>query len=815
MNDKKKSKEELVRELLVVRRENDSLKLRLCGSDEKGEDIKKKMEPEEKLLEIKRRYYELMEQTRDVIFVLSNQGIVVSLNHAFERITGWELKEWIGKPFTGLLHPDDVYLVAERISNVLKGSINHLLELRIRKKSGVYLYSEILSSPQVDNGKIIGILGIGRDITDRKLVEEALERERTLLRTLVDLLPAFIYVKDCESRFLVANDACAKFMKASSSQELIGKTDRDFYPSEDASVFRSDELKVLDGFELINKEEQSTAYNGSLRTRLTTKVALRDKDGMITGLVGTSIDITDAKRIEESLLISEENFRVLFNENPFPTVLSEIPSGKIAFANKKLSELMGRDPKDILGKTANELDLLTNPDDLEKLTSLIASQGFVDNIEVDKFFPNGLKGTDLIFMRLLTINGKQYCLTVIQDITERKHAEEAVIKAREKAEESDRLKSSFLANMSHEIRTPMNGILGFAELLKNKLLTGEEQNKYINIIEKSGSRMLNILNDLIDISKIESGQMNVTISDCNVNEQTEFIYNFFKPEVEGKGIHLSLKNSLPPDEAVVRTDREKIEAVLSNLIKNAIKFTEKGSIEFGYVLKSGSEPAELEFFVKDSGVGVSPQLKEIIFERFRQGSESLARNYEGVGLGLSISKSFIEMIGGKIWVDNNSDNNSNDTGATFYFTVPYKKETMETSHIAHAISPGKEESPIKSLNILIAEDDEASEILISRAFRTIGKKILKVRTGVAAVQACRSNNEIDLIMMDIKMPEMDGYEATRQIRQFDKEVIIIAQTAFALMGDSEKAIEAGCNDYISKPINRDELMTIIEKYFKS
>src|SRR5664280_2205134 len=636
MNDKKKNKEELIRELLVVRRENDSLKSRLGRSDEKGGDIKKEMEPEKKLPEIERRYSELMEQTRDVIFVLSNQGIVVSLNHAFERVTGWELKEWIGKPFTGLLHPDDIPLVAERISNVLKGSINQLLELRIRKKSGVYIYSEILSSPQIDDGTIIGILGIGRDITDRKLVEEALEREHTLLRTLVDLLPAFIYVKDRESRFLVANDACATFMKASSSQELIGKTDRDFYLPEDASVFRSDELKVLDGFELINKEEQSTTNNGSLRTRLTTKVPLRDKDGMITGLVGTSIDITDAKRIEKSLLISEENFRVLFNENPFPTVLSEIPSGKIAF----------------------ELDLLTDPDDLEKLTSLIASQGFVDNIEVDKFFPNGMKGTDLIFMRLLTINGKQYCLTVIQDITERKHAEEAVIKALEKAEESDRLKSSFLANMSHEIRTPMNGILGFAELLKNKLLTGEEQNRYINIIEKSGSRMLNILNDLIDISKIESGQMNVTLSGCNINEQTEFIYNFFKPEVEGKGISLSLKTGLPPDEAIVRTDREKIDTVLTNLIKNAIKFTEKGSIEFGYVLKSGSEPAELEFFVKDSGVGVSPQLKEIIFERFRQGSESLARNYEGAGLGLSISKSFIEMIGGKIWVDNNSDNNS-------------------------------------------------------------------------------------------------------------------------------------------------------------
>jgi PAS domain S-box-containing protein len=937
MNDKKKNKQELVNELLILHRENDSLKSRLSGSDEKGDYIKKELEPEEKLTEIKRRYSELMEQTRDVIFVLSNQGIIVSLNHAFEHITGWQLEECIGKPLTRLLHPDDVTLVEERISNILNGSINQELELRIKKKSGVYLYSEILSSPQVDNGKIIGILGIGRDITDRKMTEaalleseerfkalskmghealmihdkgiildanpafasltgssspddlvgkngfevipfvpgskkivadhmlressdsydielldanqkripfetgsaevfyrgnkarlvymrditdrkrtdEALIRERTLLRTLVDLLPALIYVKDRESRFLVANNACAKFMKTSVSQELIGKTDKDFYLPQAAAEFRSDELKVLAGDPLINKEEQSTSADGITKTILTTKVPLRDIDGKITGLVGTSIDITDAKRVEESLRISEENFRVLFDENPFPTVLSEMPSGKIAFVNKKLSELMGRDQKDILGKTANELDLLTEPDDLEKLTSLIACQGFVDNVEVDKVYPNGEHGTDLIFMRLLIINGKQYCLTVIQDITERKHAEQAVIKAREKAEESDRLKSAFLANMSHEIRTPMNGILGFAELLKNKLLTGEEQNKYINIIEKSGSRMLNILNDLIDISKIESGQMNVTISDCNVNEQTEFIYNFFKPEVEGKGISLSLKNGLPPDDAIVRTDREKIDTVLTNLIKNAIKFTEKGSIEFGYVLKHASESAELEFFVKDSGVGVTQQLKKVIFERFRQGSESLARNYEGAGLGLSISKSFVEMIGGKIWVEDNSDNYHNKTGSIFYFTIPYKPKPVEKADAGHVVPGRKEEFAIKSLNILIAEDDESSELLMSRALRTIGKKILKVRTGVAAVQACRSNNEIDLIMMDIKMPEMDGYEATRQIRQFDKKVIIIAQTAYAQMGDSEKAIVAGCNDYISKPINKDELMTIIEKYFKS
>jgi PAS domain S-box-containing protein len=506
---------------------------------------------------------------------------------------------------------------------------------------------------------------------------------------------------------------------------------------------------------------------------------------------------------------------VLFDENPFPTVLSEIPSGKIAFANKKMSSLMGIDPNEIIGKTANELSLLTNPDDLESLTTLIASQGFVDNVEVAKFFPNGLHGTDLIFMRLLTINGKQYCLTVIQDITERKQAEKAVILAREKAEESDRLKSSFLANMSHEIRTPMNGIMGFAELLKNRVLTGEEQHEYLSLIEKSGSRMLNILNDLIDISKIESGQMNISISLCNLNHQTDFIYNFFRTEIDEKGLRFSLRNGLHVDEAVIRTDKEKIGTVLINLIKNAIKFTNEGSIEFGYILKSDHEPAVLEFFVRDTGVGISPELKEIIFDRFRQGSESLARNYEGAGLGLSISRAFVEMLGGRIWVENNSDYYHNGAGSTFYFTIPYNPEPFDKFSADQVITGWNEEISIKKLNILIAEDDVASEMLMSRALRTISKDILRVRTGVEAVQACRMNHEIDLVMMDIKMPEMDGYEATRQIRQFDKEVIIIAQTAYAQIGDREKAIFAGCNDYISKPINRDELMTAIEKYFKT
>ena len=260
-------------------------------------------------------------------------------------------------------------------------------------------------------------------------------------------------------------------------------------------------------------------------------------------------------------------------------------------------------------------------------------------------------------------------LVVIRDITEQKQAEWELIKAKEHAEESDRLKSAFLANMSHEIRTPMNGILGFAELLKEPRLSNETSQEYISIIESSGARMLNIINDLIEISKIESGTMGIYLSETNVNDQTGFIFKFFKPEAEKKGLSLILSNSLPSNEAIIRTDREKLYAILTNLVKNAIKFTNSGTIEFGYkhlVTSSLISSSELVFFVKDTGNGISSELKEVIFERFRQGSESLNKKYEGAGLGLAISKAYVEMLGGRIWIDKDSE-----IGSAFYFTLPY------------------------------------------------------------------------------------------------------------------------------------------------
>ena len=377
-------------------------------------------------------------------------------------------------------------------------------------------------------------------------------------------------------------------------------------------------------------------------------------------------------------------------------------------------------------------------------------------------------------------------------------------KAKEHAEGSDRLKSAFLANMSHEIRTPMNGILGFADLLKEPELTSEERQEYISIIEKGGLRMLNILNDIIDISKIESGMMEVDIKESNINEQIEYVYTFFKPEVKDKGMQLSYINSLPSKEAIIKTDREKIFAIITNLVKNAIKYSEKGSIEFGYNKKG----EYLEFFVKDTGIGIPQDKMEAIFERFVQADIADERAYQGAGLGLSITKAYVKMLGGKIWVESEEGK-----GSTFYFTILYNTIPQEIIAIKNIVSRDKEDSPIKRLKILIAEDDPTSEKLITKMVEKYCKEDLHVRTGVEAVEACRNNPDIDMVLMDIQMPDMSGYEATRQIRQFNKDVIIIAQTAFGLTGDKEKSIAAGCNDYISKPIDKDLLIKLIKMYF--
>lgn len=486
--------------------------------------------------------------------------------------------------------------------------------------------------------------------------------------------------------------------------------------------------------------------------------------------------------------IKDENLNHIYRNKKVNEVNSVSPNDKVSsaktFFEPHIAELVEKTDKELLSSEKNQFEI-------EYLCTLNGEKTWLHDYKFYLNLPNGKPA----------IGGLSF------NITKLKETEFELIKAKEKAEESDRLKSAFLANVSHEIRTPMNGILGFSELLKEPGLTGEKKQSYIKIIAKSGMRMLNIINDIVDLSKIESGLMKIDIKESNINEQIEYIYTFFKPEVEAKGMKLSFKNPLPAKESIIKTDREKVYAILTNLVKNAIKYTHKGSIEFGYNLKMERELVELEFYVKDTGIGIPKDRQEAIFERFIQAEIVDVMARQGAGLGLSIAKSYVEILGGKIWVESEEG-----AGSTFYFTLPYNVEPLaETIDWQNELSQKSE--LVKKLKIMIAEDDKVSEMLIGTYINMFSKEILKVRSGVKAIETFRDNPDIDLILMDICMPEMGGYEATRQIREFNKEVIIIAQTAYGLSGDREKAIESGCNDYIAKPINKNELQTLIRKYF--
>jgi signal transduction histidine kinase len=379
------------------------------------------------------------------------------------------------------------------------------------------------------------------------------------------------------------------------------------------------------------------------------------------------------------------------------------------------------------------------------------------------------------------------------------------IRQKEKAQLADKLKTSFLANMSHEIRTPMNGILGFAELLKEPNLTGQQQQEFIDIIEKSGNRMLSIINDIIDISKIESGLMKVDMREVNLNQVILELYTFFKPETDKKNIHLSILNSLPSDQSFIITDHEKLYAILVNLVKNAIKYTHKGSIEFGYLINEASLNKQLEFFIKDTGIGIPKERQQAIFERFVQADISDRWAYQGAGLGLSIAKAYVVMLGGTINVESETDQ-----GTTFFFTVPYKPASGKKTTTEKVVDL---QNRTGNLRILIVEDDEASEILLTTAVRSLSQEIINVKSGKEALDVCLTHKNIDLILLDIQIPDLNGLDVAREIRKFNKDVIIIAQTAFALSSDREKSIHAGCNDYITKPINRVALQILIKEYF--
>lgn len=498
----------------------------------------------------------------------------------------------------------------------------------------------------------------------------------------------------------------------------------------------------------------------------------------------------------DSLKQSEEKFKGISETVPFGIAVTN-QSGKIVFQNKALSEATGMNSDSFddgswlksvfledrqmvsdLWKTAHE-----HRKPMHGLQFRIRSGNNIRWMHLK----GGLINTDSGFVGMVM---------VMENITDSKKAEQDIIKAKNKAEESDRLKSAFLANMSHEIRTPMNAILGFSDLLASDDYSTEEKFEFTEMIRSSGKLLLNLINDIIDISKIEAGELKVQPSVFKLLPLMENMHQTFRQHLDQNGkaqVKLILSQS-DITEVEINTDKLRLQQILTNLLSNASKFTEKGQIEFG-VIKINEK---FEFFVKDTGIGIPETKLDVIFERFRQADDSHTRQYGGTGLGLAITKNLTELLGGKIWVES-----VEGKGTAFYFTLPADD---------HFGVNGVEFPDYSHITVLVAEDVETNYQLIHKMLRKSNAKVLHAVNGMVALDMA-VNMQPDIILMDIQMPEMDGEETLSRLRRQSYDKPIIAITAFALAGEEKAYLDAGFDSYLSKPLGTTKLYQMLQLFF--
>jgi signal transduction histidine kinase len=383
-----------------------------------------------------------------------------------------------------------------------------------------------------------------------------------------------------------------------------------------------------------------------------------------------------------------------------------------------------------------------------------------------------------------------------------------LLKAKQEAEENDRLKSVFLANMSHEIRTPMNAIIGFSSLL-SRPITDAKRNHYTSLIKERSYDLMRIIEDILDTSKLEVGQMRLIVSEFKLFPLMHEIYDYYLiKEIKAEnGSSIKFKYNIPDDlkKIKVTLDKQRLKQILTNLLDNAFKFTECGKIEFGYKLESNNQ---LLFFVKDTGIGIREEKQRIIFDRFRQAEDSIiARRYGGTGLGLSIVQGLINLMNGKIWLESEIDK-----GTTFYFTLPCEEQGVDTEPDNKAESSETVSWDGKCL--LLVEDDQASATFIKEIFEETGIKILHASNGAQTLELVKNNPLIDIILMDLRLPDTNGLELTRFIKEDYPGMIVIAQTAYAGSINLKDCIDAGCNDFIPKPIHPEQIFNMVSEYLK-
>ncbi len=492
---------------------------------------------------------------------------------------------------------------------------------------------------------------------------------------------------------------------------------------------------------------------------------------------------------EDALRESELKYRELVELLPL-SVFETDTEGTLTYVNRAWENHFGYRWED-LHRGLNLSDLLKG----EWMSDVTVSK--IEGKEFQAIRKDGSSFSTLAYSEKILRNGELIGFRgIVVDIEDRKRYIEELKREKMKAEESDRLKSAFLANMSHEIRTPMNAILGFSDLLSKLDLGSAKRREFIKQIKNSGNLLLNLIDDIIDIAKIEAGEIKIQHGHAYINQIIDELKVTFSELVkkDGKSATLEVRGTKAnrDDDFVLLTDPLRLKQILSNLIGNGIKFTEKGEVEFGYTEKE----EVLQFFVRDTGIGLSKEYQELIFERFRQVEDAHTRKYGGTGLGLAISRHLVELLGGRIWVESEPFK-----GTTFFFTLPNNQVFESRSGAGMAIESSYIEDSWKSNRLLIVEDDPANARLLKEALEHTGIQMEWVTNGKEAVDYCQNGLRPDIVLMDIQMPVMDGHSATRILKEKYPHMPILAQTAYAMAGEREKCIEAGCDDYIAKPVN--------------
>ncbi|MBS3777267.1 MAG: response regulator, partial [Bacteroidales bacterium] len=533
---------------------------------------------------------------------------------------------------------------------------------------------------------------------------------------------------------------------------------------------------------------------------------LKEEQELVEEVAGDLAFALHKIRMEEKLQQTEQQYRLLA-ETATDIICIHDMEGNIRYLNPTGLNILGKTREEITGDNIH--NYIDDPGELHNRkedrlkgdNATYTYQTYIKNAEAQPI-PVEIKSTPL-----QQEGEMEGILIIARDITERKQAEKALETAKNKAIESDRLKSTFLMNLSHEIRTPLNGIMGFSQILQEREFPFEKQKEFLNIIHEKADQLLNVLNNLLDLSKIEAGQLNIRQEDCYLNDLMYEIYDVYTLELEKQektDISLHYHCGLTREESRLYSDCSRISQILNNLLSNAIKFSEEGTIDFGYKFE---EPHQLVFYIKDTGIGIHANKKNEIFEPFRQGDESTSREYEGTGLGLALSKSLVELLGGRIWLESEEGK-----GSTFYFTMPFSR---------HKYKPEEDQSGVSDYNynwpghkVLIVEDDPVSLEFMQEIFSETQVKILSAQTGKEALDHFRENPNISLILMDLRLPDMSGLEVVRKIRSKNTHAPIIAQTAYTMDNDAKKCLEAGCTDYLTKPVDIQAMLNAMNKHLR-